>query len=68
MQAHKVEENEILKMALREKGRKWTYSNGNFGSSKLALFSVTNLMVSSAWKIDEVRKQRLREKSEEKES
>ena len=29
MQAHKVEENENLKMALREEGRKWTYSNGD---------------------------------------
>jgi len=27
MQAHKVEENENLKMALREEGRKQTYSN-----------------------------------------
>jgi len=29
MQSHKVEENENLKMALREEGRKWTYSNGD---------------------------------------
>jgi len=27
MQAHKVEENENLKMALRKEGRKRTYSN-----------------------------------------
>jgi len=29
MQAHKVEENENLKMALREEGRTRTYSNGD---------------------------------------
>jgi len=29
MQAHKVEENENLKMTLREEGRKRTYSNGD---------------------------------------
>jgi len=29
MQAHKIEENENLKMALREEDRKWTYSNGD---------------------------------------
>jgi len=29
MQAHKVEENENLKMALREEGRERTYSNGD---------------------------------------
>jgi len=29
MQSHKVEENENLKMALREEGRKWTYFNGD---------------------------------------
>jgi len=27
MQAHKVEENENLKMAIRKEGRKQTYSN-----------------------------------------
>jgi len=26
---HKIEENENLKMAIREEGRKWTYSNGD---------------------------------------
>jgi len=29
MQAHKAEEIKTLKMTLREKGRKWTYSNGD---------------------------------------
>ena len=29
MQAHKVEENENLKMVLREEGRKWSYPNGD---------------------------------------
>jgi len=29
MQAHKLEENENLKMALKEEGRKRTYSNGH---------------------------------------
>jgi len=29
MQAHKVEKNENLRVALREEGRKRTYSNGD---------------------------------------
>ena len=36
MQAHKVEENENLKMALKEEGRRWTYSNGD--SDRVDLF------------------------------
>jgi len=31
MQAHKVEKNENLKMALREEGKKRTHSNGDSG-------------------------------------
>jgi len=39
MQAHKVEENENLKMALREEGRKRTYSNGDSDRVDLLYFS-----------------------------
>jgi len=69
MQAHKAEEIKTLKITLREEGRERTYSNGDSDRvdlEKLTLFFVTSPTVGSAWETDEVWKQRLREKSEEK--
>jgi len=68
MQAHTVEENENLKMALKGRGQKMNLLEQIFWSDRLAIFFVTSPTVSSALETDDVWKRRLREKSEKKES
>jgi len=68
MQAQKVEENENLKLAVREEGRKRTYSNRDSDRVDL-LCSLPRVQrwAPPTWETDERRKQKLIEKSKKRE-